>query len=152
MKYSKLMRERIRRVHILFKELGYTILEGEYIDETYTGGFEKEEGFQGGYFIDRDSKFLELAFTFSFSPSLADFIKQKLDDMLKICYEYGVYVNIQNSQNDISFSVFTKIYFAGLNYYSLKETIKDFRETVDSLQDLLEIKKEFGGEEGDDNT
>ena len=89
MKYSKLMKERIRRTAILFKELGYEILDGELLEDTYTAGFESEDGFQGGVFIDRESKFLELAFTFSFSPELSTFIQRKMDEMLRICYEYG---------------------------------------------------------------
>ncbi len=143
MKYSKLMKERIRRVRVLFAELGYEVLDGDAHEDTYSAGFESDEGFQGGIFIDRDSKFLELAFTFSFSPTLSEFVRERVDEMLRICYEYGCYVNIQATQEEISYTVFSKIYYAGLNYFSLKETIRDFREAIEAHQDILEINQ-FG--------
>lgn len=146
MKYSKLMRERIRRVKVLFKELGYEVYDGSVMEETFSGGFESNGDFTGGFFIDSESKFLELAFSFSFSSSLSHFIQAKLEDMLKICYEYGCYLNIQKEDN-LSFSVFSKVYFAGLNYYSLKETIRDFTGCVDSLKEIVEINNYAGGKD-----
>lgn len=141
MKYTKLMKERIRRVNVLFKELGYDLAEGEVSDNTYSAGFEKETEFGGGFFIDDDSKFLEIAFTFSFSPRMASFIQDRLVEMLKICYEYGCYMNIQKFE-DFNFSVFSKVYFAGLNYYSLKETLKDFLFCVDDIKEIIEINSD----------
>jgi hypothetical protein len=151
MKYSKLMKERIRRTGILFRELGYEVIDGEVLEDTYTAGFEGTDGFQGGLFIDRDSKFLELAFTFSFGPQLAGYLQDRMEDMLQICYEFGVYVNLEVGDADVTFSVFSKIYYAGLNYFSLKETIKDFREAVDAIQDLLDVTHELdrGTADGD---
>ncbi len=142
MKYSKLMRERIRRVRILFKELGYDILDSEREEDSYSAGFENDQGLQGGFFIDTDSKFLEIAFSFSFSVALNDYIKAHLEDMLKIAYEYGCYINIQKNEREITFSVFTKIYYSGLTYYALKYTLQDFRFCVESLKDLLAIQEE----------
>ena len=133
------MQERIRRVQVLFKELGYSLHEGEYLDDTYSSGFENDDGFQAGIFIDRDSKFLELAYTFSFSVAMADYVRARVEEMLHISYEYGCYVNLQAGDEDIAFSIFSKIYYAGLNYFALKETIRDFREAVESLQEVLEI-------------
>jgi hypothetical protein len=144
MKKPKLMKERIRRVSVLFKELGYELQDNEYFDDTYTAGFLAEDGFQAGLFVDRESKFLELAFTFSFSPSLSEFIKERIEEMLHVAYEYGCYLSIQNSSREISFSVFSKIYYVGLNYLTLRETIRDFRASIEALQELLEIQKEFG--------
>jgi hypothetical protein len=140
MKYSKLMKERIRRVRVLFKELGYDIYEGEKQEDSYTAGIDNNHGFQCGFFIDIDSKFLEIAFTFSFSLKLGSFIQQKLEEMMKICYEFGCYLNIENGKEDISFSVFSKLYFAGLNYYSLRETLFDFKSCIDELKDLLDLQ------------
>jgi len=145
MKYSKLMKERIRRTSVLFKELGYQILEGELLDETYSAGFESDDGFQGGLFIDRDSKFMELAFTFSFSPLMQEFVRDRMEEMLQICYEFGCYVHVETSPGEIAFSVFSKVYYAGLNYFSLKETVRDFRDAVDALQETLEIRAESEG-------
>jgi hypothetical protein len=145
MKNSKLMEDRIRRVKVLFKELGYRIHETEKSDETYSAGFEDHEGMQGGFFIDRASRFLEIAYTFSFSPSMADYVRTRLEDMLRISYEYGCYINIQTNKQEIAFSVFTKIYYSGLNYYSLRESLREFGACVQSLTSLLEINK--GGQD-----
>lgn len=144
MKKPKLMRERIRRVSVLFKELGYELQDNEYFDDTFTAGILADDGFQAGMFIDKESKFLELAFTFSFSPSLSEFIKERIEEMLHIAYEFGCYISIQNSSREISFSLFSKIYYVGLNYLTLRETLKDFRGAIDALQEILEIQKEFG--------
>ncbi|MFW5811923.1 MAG: hypothetical protein ACOCWS_02975 [Alkalispirochaetaceae bacterium] len=150
MKHSRLMQERIRRVQVLFKELGYTLHEGEYLDDTFSTGFESDDGFQAGIFIDRDSKFLELAYTFSFSVAMADFVRSRVEEMLHISYEYGCYVNLQAGDEDIAFSIFSKVYYAGLNYFALKETVRDFREAVEALQEVLDISEEGEGEEESD--
>jgi len=139
MKYSKIMVERIRRVEVLFKELGYTILDTERSAESYSAGFENSEGLQGGFFIDRASRFLEIAYSFSFSLSMYDFFKVRLEEMLKTTYEYGCYSNIHLSRRDISFSVFAKIYYSGLNYYSLKDNLRDFQQCIKALTEVLEI-------------
>ncbi|MBI9106849.1 MAG: hypothetical protein JEZ04_08885 [Spirochaetales bacterium] len=141
MKYTKLMKERIRRVNVIFKELGYELGEGEMTENTYTSSFDKDSEFRGGFFIDDESKFLEIAFTFAFSPRLVTFIQERLEEMLKICYEYGCYMNIQKF-DDFNFSVFSKVYFAGLNYYSLKETLKDFLFCIDDIKEIIEINSE----------
>lgn len=140
MKYTKLMKERIRRVKILFKELGYDFLESEIHENSYSAGFELRNEFQGGVYIDRDSKFLEIAFSFSFSSHLGPFIQEKLEDMLRTCYEFGCYLNLFNTEEEIAFSVFSKIYFVGLNYYSLKETVKDFQLCVEAIKDIIKFE------------
>jgi hypothetical protein len=139
MKYSKLMEERIRRVRVLFRELGYRVRESERSSDTYSAGFEDDEGMQGGFFIDRASRFLELAYTFSFSPTMAEYVKTRLEEMLKISYEYGCYINIQTTKEEIAFSVFTKIYYSGLNYYCLRDSLREYALCVRSLTELLEI-------------
>jgi hypothetical protein len=139
MKYSKLMKERIRRVRVLFKELGYDLVEGEKSEETFSAAFENDDGFQGGFFIDSDNKFLEFAFTFTFSPELGLYIQDKLEEMLKICYEFGCYLNLQHNEEEIEFSVYSKIYYAGLNYYALKETLRDFQGCIETLKELVDI-------------
>jgi hypothetical protein len=57
------MQERIRRTQVLLRELGYEVHEGEVTEDSYSGGLVAPDGFQAGFFIDADSKFLELAFT-----------------------------------------------------------------------------------------
>jgi len=41
---------------------------------------------------------------------------------------------------EITFSIFAKLYFSGLNYYSLRDTVNDFRECTDALKELLDIQ------------
>ncbi len=134
------MKERIRRVRVLFKELGYNFKESEIHENSYSAGFEYKEEFIGGIYIDKDSKFMEIAFSFSFSSHLGSFIQNKLEDMLRTCYEFGCYLNLFNAEEEIAFSVFSKIYYVGLNFYSLKETIKDFQLCVDSIKDIIKFE------------
>lgn len=143
MKYSKLMKERVRRVRVIMRELGFELVDAELQQDTYSAGFEHADGFAGGVYIDRESKFLELGYTFAFSSNLSEFIQARLEEMLRICYEYGCHTNLQNSVNEVTFSVFTKIYYAGLNYYALKETLRDFRESIDELTELLEFRNQL---------
>jgi hypothetical protein len=142
MKQSKIMRERIRRVKVLFAELGCEIVDPEEKDGAYTAGFQNETGFQAGFYIDEESKFLELAFSFTFSKSLTGFLRSKMNKILRLCYEYGSYFNVQNLKNEATLTIFTKIYFAGLSYYALRETLRDFQENVCALRELVEIKSE----------
>jgi hypothetical protein len=147
MKKSKLMNERIKRVRVLFKELGLKILDSEHDELTFTAGFEGEDGLQGGIFIDRKSNFLEISFTFFFSHSMVDFVQQRLEEMLKVCYEYGCYLNLDKTKSEICFSVFSKIYFSGFNFYSLKNCLEDFAACIRALTEVLEIKKELEDDE-----
>ena len=139
MKYSKLMKERIRRARVLFKELGYDLVEGEKNEETFSAAFENEDGFQGGFFIDSDNKFLEFAFTFSFSKELGLYIQGKLEEMLRVCYEFGCYINLQKLEEEIEFSIYSKLYYSGLNYFALRETLRDFQGCIESLKRLVDI-------------
>jgi len=134
--------EKIRRTKVLFKELGCKIVGGKITDNVYTAGFDNDTGMHGGFYIDKESSFLEIVYTFSFSTSMHEFIKDRLEKMLSICYEYGCYINIQNSKSEILFSVFTKLYFSGLNYYSLKESLKDFTKCVSILTEIIDIEND----------
>jgi hypothetical protein len=138
---SQLMEERIRRVTALFSELSFRVIEDERSHNAYSATFEDDEGFQAGVLIERGSKFLELAYAFTFPTSYSQYMRGKLEEMLKFAYEFGCYVGLQQSASEITFSVFTKLYYSGLNYYSLRDTMRDFRECVWSLMDLLEITK-----------
>jgi hypothetical protein len=144
MKRSKVLEERIWRVTVLFKELGYRVTEDERSDESYSASFERDDGVEGGFFIDRESRFVEIGYTFSFSPDVETFVRGRLEEMLKICYEYGCYFSLQRSAEEISFSVFCKLYYTGLGYYPLKDSLRDFDRCVLSLGDLLKID---GGDE-----
>ncbi len=138
MKYSKLMRERIQRVNVLYKELGYEIFDNSGDEASYIASFEGKDGAAGEFYIDVDNKFLEVAYTFSFPLEVSEFIQRRLVDMLKICYEFGCYLNI-TKEEEIGFSIFSKIYFAGLNFYSLKETMKDFNRCITAIKEAVDI-------------
>ena len=140
MKYSKLMKERIRRARVLFKELGYELLDGEKSEDTFSAAFENQEGFQGGFYIDSDNKFLEIAFTFSFSQELSTFVRTRLEEMLKVCYEFGCYMNLQKADSEIEFSVYSKLYYAGLSYFALRETLRDFDGCVAAIKEIVDIQ------------
>ncbi len=138
---SQLLEERIRRVSVLFSELSFRVIEDERSHNAYSATFEDDDGFQAGVLIERGSRFLELAYALTFPPAFSLLMKVKLEEMLKICYEYGCYVSLQQTSSEIAFSVFTKIYYSGLTYYSLRDSLRDFRDCVAALMDLMEMGK-----------
>ena len=151
MKPNRLMQERIRRVHVLFRELGHELAESEVSNDSYSAGFIAGDGFQAGLFVDADSKFLELAFTFTFAPEMANFVRERLEEAMHSLYEFGCYFSLQTDREEITYTVFSKIYFAGLNYFALKETIRDFRDAVEANQEIFDIpvEHEKGASHGD---
>lgn len=140
MKYSKLMRERIRRTSVLFKELGYDLFDEERIEESYSCAFSHADTQkQGVFFIEKESKFLELAYNFTFSPQFAPFLRNKMSEITESAFEYGCYLNIFSDENAVSFSVFSKLYFSGMNYSSLRDTLQDYHLCVESLKELVTL-------------
>lgn len=139
MKSKRLMQERIRRVTVLFHELGYEITESDVGEDSYSAGFVAPDGFQAGLFVDADSKFLELAFTFAFASEMANFVRERIEEAMHSLYEFGCYFSLQTNQQEITYTVFSKIYFAGLNYFALKETIRDFREALEANQEIFDV-------------
>jgi hypothetical protein len=137
---QKVMQERIRRVRALFREAGYRTSGAEQSDESYSATFTGPKGAEGGLFIDRDSRFLEIGYTFSFSPSLSEFVKERLEEIMRAAYEYGCYPNIVSGKGEIVLSVFSKIYFSGLNYYSLRDSLLDFNRCVEAITDIVDIE------------
>ena len=124
---------------MLFKELGYQLSDSERTEEGFSAAIGRNGDVEGGFFIDRQSRFLEIAYTFSFSNELGRYVRDRLDEMLKICYDFGCYFSLQHGEEEISFSLFSKIYYTGLSYYSLRDTLRDFRECVAETTDLLSI-------------
>ncbi|MBN2510784.1 MAG: hypothetical protein JXB03_10920 [Spirochaetales bacterium] len=146
MNYSKLMKERIQRVSVIFKELGFSFEAITKDDQAFSATFKNTKNEFGECFIDADNKFLEMAFSFSFPAAFSGFLQLKLPEVMRTSYEYGCYLNLQYDSG-LTLSVFSKIYFAGLNYYALKETLRDFNGCVLSLSEILELKKENAGHE-----
>jgi hypothetical protein len=143
MKTNRLMQERIRRVSMLIRELGYELHEGDLAGDSYNSGFSTPDGFEGGLFIDSESKFLEISFTFTFSGGMVDFVRERIEEIMHTLYEFGCYFTLHVEEEEITHTVFTKIYFAGLNYFALKETIRDFRDAVEANQEILDIDLEM---------
>ncbi|HET6484991.1 MAG TPA: hypothetical protein VFH83_01145 [Spirochaetia bacterium] len=139
---SQLMEERIRRVSVLFSELSFRVIEDERSHNAYSATFEDDDAFQAGVLIERGSRFLELAYALTFPSTHAQLIRGKLEEMLKTCYEFGCYVSLQQTASEINFSVFSKVYYSGLNYYSLRDSLRDFRDCVGALMDLLDLGKD----------
>lgn len=139
------MQERIRRVTLLIRELGYELHESTTGEDSYSSGFSTPDGFEAGFFIDGDSKFLEFAFTFAFSEALGDFIRERMEDVLHTLYEFGCYFTLHAEEGEITLTVFSKIYYAGLNYFAVKETVRDFRDALEALQDVFALELEEEG-------
>jgi hypothetical protein len=142
MNKSKLMVERIRRAKVLFRELGYSVDVVEYDGDVFTGDFRSKDGFTGSFFIERECKFLEISFTFEFSQTLADFLRSKIESVIESCYDYGCYTAFEPFDDTLALSVCSKTYFSGLSYQSLRDTIADFRDCIETLQITLSINKE----------
>ena len=142
MKKSKMLEERIRRVTVVFKELGFRISDVDRSENSFSAAFGSDEESGGSFFIDRDSRFLEIAYSFSFSAEFAEFLRKRLEEMLKICYEFGSYFSIQQADSEVAFTVFTKIYYSGLTYRALKECLIDFRMCVEELTQVLRVERD----------
>lgn len=149
---SRVMKERIRRVTVLFKELGCKVEGSEVEDGVYSGSFRTDDGFEGGIILDRMCRFLEISFSFVIKEDQALSVRSKLEEIHGICYEFGCYQSMEASSTDLVFSVFSKIYYSGLSYLSLRDSLYDFMDCVDLLADLLdpatEARAARQGEEG----
>lgn len=139
MKQSRIMKERIRRVRLLFKELGYELEEEEYDSEVYSAGFRGTSRPGGVIYIDRHCRFVEIAYSYLFSIHLSGFLRTQLAVFQDICYEFGCYYLLRNEDDHILFTVHSKIYYAGLNYFALKETLRDLSSAIHALEEQMEM-------------
>jgi len=130
------MKDLIERVETIFSELGYNLFDKEETDELYQASFGKDDEVYGTFFIENDNNFLEIANTYTFESNEEDFLREHLEDMMNICYEYGNYFNIVKEEDEIDFSVFAKLYYSGLNLESLEDTLEDF---IDCNRELITI-------------
>jgi hypothetical protein len=135
------MRDLIERIETICSELGYTIIDREESEELYQSSFVKNDEIEGSLFVEKDSNFLEIAYTYTFDIEEEDFLKTHLETMMNICYEYGNYFNIMKGEDEINFSIFAKLYFSGLNVESMQDTFDDF---IDCNHEIMEI---FGTDE-----
>ncbi|MBN2531933.1 MAG: hypothetical protein JXB88_03520 [Spirochaetales bacterium] len=142
------LEERIQRVRILFKELGYSAMNEEQHDDMFTCEIQNDTDFLGGIYIDRNSRFLEIAYTYSFSVNTISFLKSRIEDILRICYEYGSYCNFIEIDDEILFSIYTKVYYTGINYYSLRDTLNDFKKCISNVTRILDLDINIKPDEG----
>jgi len=134
------MNDSIGRVEAIFGELGYELFEVERNEDVYQASFGKNKHFSGTLFVEKDSNFLELVYSFTFDAEEENFLKEHLESMMNICYEYGSYFNIVKEEGEINFSVFSKIYYSGLNVESLEDTLEDFIGCTQELASMFGIE------------
>jgi hypothetical protein len=137
MRGSKLMKSRIRRVQVVLKELGYDVYPGIDDQGVFSGEFADDKGFRAFYSIDPECRFVEFIFTFEFSDSLAEFLKTNIEEVLTVCYETGTYVRFEKPGEGFGFAIFAKVYYSGLSYSSVKDTLYDFKDCVVALSSIL---------------
>jgi hypothetical protein len=120
------MKDLIERIEAICSELGFRITDREESDELYQSSLLQNDEICGSLFVEKDSNFLEIAYTYTFDVEEENFLKSHLESMMNICYEYGNYFNIMKGEDEINFSIFTKVYFSGLNVESMQDTLDDF--------------------------
>ncbi len=138
------MTEIVERVEVICGELGYRILDREESDELYQASFGREDEIVGSLFIEKDSNFIEIAYSYTFDTDEEYFLKEHLESIMNICYEYGSYFNIMKGDDEITFSVFSKLYFSAINVESLQDTLEDF---MACNREIMEV---FGVDEPDE--
>ncbi len=136
------MKDLIERVEAIFGELGYDVFDKEESNNIYQASFGKDDEVFGTFFIEDDNNFLEIANTYTFDADEEDFLKERLEDMMNVCYEYGNYFNIIKEEDEIDFSVFSKIYYSGLNVEALEDTLDDFINCNRELISILDLDRE----------
>lgn len=144
------MKETIEKVEIILSELGYNIFDREESEDMYHADFGRGDETIGTYFLETDNNFLEIANSYSFDLDEESFLKEHLESMMSICYEYGSYFNIIKSEDEINFSVFSKIYLSGLNLESAQETLEDFIACNQDLMSLFDLEDEENGTDFDE--
>jgi hypothetical protein len=120
------MKDLIERIEAICGELGFSIIDREESEELYQSSLLKNDEISGSLFVEKNSNFLEIAYTYTFDIDEENFLKSHLESMMNICYEYGSYFNIMKGEDEINFSIFTKLYFSGLNVESMQDTLDDF--------------------------
>jgi hypothetical protein len=138
------MKELIERIEAICGELGYSIVDREESEELYQSSIVRDEEIGGSLFVEKNSNFLEIAYSYSFDIDEENFLKDHLESMVNICYEYGSYFNIMKGEDEINFSVFSKLYFSGLNVESMQDTLNDF---ISCNHEIMEV---FGLEDDDE--
>jgi len=136
------MKELIERVETICSELGYDIIDREESEDLYQSSFTREGEIEGSLFIEKNSNFLEIAYSYSFDFDEEGFLKDHLESMMNICYEFGNYFNILKTDDEINFSVFSKLYFSGLNLESMLDMLDDFLACNHEIIEMFDTEKD----------
>jgi hypothetical protein len=120
------------------------------MEELYQASFIKDEEIGGSLFIEKNSNFLEIAYSYSFDIDEENFLKDHLESMMNICYEYGNYFNIMKGDDEINFSIFSKLYFSGLNLESMQDTLEDFIACNHEIMEVFGLEEEESYDENDE--
>jgi len=144
------MQDIIERIETICSELGYSIIDREESNELYQSSFVKDDEIAGSLFVEKNSNFLEVAYSYTFDVDEEEFLKDHLESMMNICYEYGNYFNIMKGEDEINFSIFSKLYFSGLNVESMQDTLDDFIACTHEIMDVFDADEESGYENFDD--
>jgi hypothetical protein len=144
------MKELIERIEAICSELGYKIIDRDESEELYQASFIKDEEIGGSLFIEKNSNFLEIAYSYSFDIDEENFLKDHLESMMNICYEYGNYFNIMKGDDEINFSIFSKLYFSGLNLESMQDTLEDFIACNHEIMEVFGLEEEESYDENDE--
>jgi hypothetical protein len=144
------MKELIERIEAICSELGYKIIDRDESEELYQASFIKDEEIGGSLFIEKNSNFLEIAYSYSFDIDEENFLKDHLESMMNICYEYGNYFNIMKGDDEINFSIFSKLYFSGLNLESMQDTLEDFIACNHEIMEVFGLEEEESYDENEE--
>jgi hypothetical protein len=139
---ESVMQQFIERTETIFSELGFDVFEREQTEDMYQASFGQNGKYDGSFFIEKESNFIELAYTYTFNNDEEKLLRDHLESMLDICYEYGCYFNILKAEEEIHFSVFSKIYYSGFNLESLSDTLDDFTACVQELSIMFDLEEE----------
>ena len=100
------MKDLIERIEAICSELGFRVIDREESEELYQSSLLQNDEICGSLFVEKDSNFLEIAYTYTFDVEEENFLKSHLESMMNICYEYGDYFNIMKGEDEINFSIF----------------------------------------------
>jgi hypothetical protein len=137
-----IMKEIIERIEAICSELGFSIIDREESDELYQSSLMKDNEIEGSMFVEKNSNFLEIAYSYTFDIHEENLLKDHLESMMNICYEYGNYFNIMKGDDEINFSVFSKLYFSGLNVESMQDTLEDFTACNHEIMEVFGLDAE----------
>jgi len=136
------MKDKVARVEAIFGELGYDTFDREATEDMYQASFGKDGDVTGSVFIENDCNFLEIAYTYVFEREEENFLREHLESMMNVCYEYGIYFNVAREEDEINFSIFSKLYFSGFNVESLHDTIVDFVVCSSELFSMFNVEED----------